>query len=125
MKESKNDILSNVLREKHMITVFTCSPFRGNTQQNIENAKRYSRYVSNKGYAVFCPHLLYTQFLDDSIEFEREIGIKSGIEFLFLCDEVWVFAKDYDHCSEGMKLEISECKKDPMIKLRFIDPKEI
>lgn len=104
-----------------MKTVFICSPYRGNIVDNVNNAKKYARYAAMKGYAVFCPHLLYTQFLDDDVEVERSLGIDSGIEFLKKCDEVWVFAHDYDHCTLGMKAEINVCKDD-YSKIRYIDP---
>lgn len=102
--------------------VFICSPYNGNIEKNIVNAKRYARYAAMKGNAVFVPHLLYPQFLDDSNDYERNIGIQSGIEFLWFCDEIWVFAKNENLCSEGMKKEIEEAKKNPGMKIVFIDP---
>ena len=108
-----------------MKKVFVCSPYRGNVEENIKKAKQYAKYASLKGNAVFVPHLLYTQFLDDSIEQEREAGINSGLEFLKLCDEMWVFANDYDHCTTGMKQEIDACYQKPKsIMIKYIDPAE-
>ena len=105
--------------------VFICSHYSGSVKQNIESAKKYARYAALKGNAVFVPHLLYPQFLDDAKENEREIGISSGIEFLWLCDEIWVFAKDERCCSNGMKAEIAEAKKNPTMKIMYIDPESI
>lgn len=108
-----------------MNKVFVCSPLRGDVAKNIENAKRYARFASSMGNAVFVPHLLYPQFLDDDLEFERNIGIRSGIEFLKSCNEIWVFAKDYDFCTEGMRKEIDCAKGNPSLKLKYIDPSSI
>ena len=105
--------------------VFICSHYSGSIKRNIESAKKYARYAALKGNAVFVPHLLYPQFLDDAKENEREIGIRSGIEFLWLCDEIWVFAKDEQSCSEGMKAELAEAKKNPGIKIVYVDPESI
>lgn len=108
-----------------METVFICSPYSGDVKKNLENAKKYARNAARRGYAVVCPHLLYPQFLDDGDEREREIGIKSGIEFLGMCDEMWVFASDYEHCTKGMKMEIDACKRDKFIKIKYIDPSHV
>ena len=105
--------------------VFICSHYSGSVKRNIESAKKYAHYAALKGNAVFVPHLLYPQFLDDAKENEREIGIRSGIEFLWLCDEIWVFAKDEQCCSNGMKVEIEEAKKNPRIKIVYVDPESI
>lgn len=111
------------ISEKKM--VFICSPLHGYYTQNLANAKRYARYATLKGYAVFVPHLLYTQFLNEESEAERKLGIESGIEFLHVCDELWAFARDYESCSDGMKKEIDEAKTNPFIKIVFIDPATI
>lgn len=99
---------------------------QGYFTQNLVNAKKYARHAALKGNAVFVPHLLYTQFLDDSVEEERSIGIESGKEFLRCCDELWAFARDYEHCSSGMKAEIDEARTLSSIKcIKFIDPETL
>lgn len=50
----------------------------------------------------FAPHLLFTQFLDDSKENERNAGIAMGTAMLEFCDEVWVFGEP----TPGMRMEI-------------------
>ena len=51
-----------------------------------------------------CPHIYFTQFLDDNNELEREMGIDFGLRLLSECDRVIVF--DNNGISEGMKKEI-------------------
>lgn len=87
--------------------VFICSPLRSDTEQHIEGNKQIAlamcRLAANKGLAPFAPHLFYTQFLDDNIEQERNIGIESGISFMHACDLIWVLNTKL---TEGMRSEI-------------------
>ncbi len=83
--------------------VYICSPFAGDVETNVENARRYSRFAVDQGYLPITPHLLYPQFLDDDSERERDLGLFFGLVLLDKCTEVWVFG---DHISAGMKAEI-------------------
>lgn len=92
--------------------IFVMSPLRafGNRteEQNIETAKLVCREVALAGGAPFAPHLLYTRFLDDSVEDERWCGIESGLAFLDICDFVLAFTKwGY---TEGMRHELKAAK---------------
>jgi hypothetical protein len=66
--------------------VFVCSPLRATDdrtqEQNIEIAKSLCHETVKLGHAAFAPHVLYTQFLDDTIDVERENGIAAGVKFL-------------------------------------------
>ena len=85
--------------------VFVCSPLRGDLQKNIEALYRYCKWASDRGVAPFGPHGFYTAFLDDNDPKDRENGIDSGISFLSVCNEVWVFVVD-GRLSQGMTKEI-------------------
>lgn len=82
--------------------VFICSPYRGDIETNSQNARRYCRFAYEQGGIPFAPHLLFTQFLDDSKEDERNAGIAMGTAMLELCDEVWVLGGP----TPGMRMEI-------------------
>lgn len=101
--------------------IYVCSPFRGNEKsseaENIESAKKYSKYVMSKGDVPITPHLLYPQILNDNIESERKLGIACGLEIMKLCDEVHVFG---NIISAGMICEIKYAKKIGKI-IRKID----
>ena len=84
--------------------IYVCSPYRGNTETNTQNARRYCRLVMEQGGIPFAPHLLFTQFLDDAIPKERERGLRMGTQMLGLCDELWAFGEP----SEGMRMEIEQ-----------------
>lgn len=85
--------------------IYICSPLRGNIEDNINKAKEYCKFVVAKMKAMpVCPHIYFTQFLDDNNELEREIGMDFGLRLLSECDRVIVF--DNNGISKGMKKEI-------------------
>ena len=43
--------------------VYICSPYSGDTERNIENAKKYSRFAVDRHYLPITPHIYFTQFL--------------------------------------------------------------
>jgi len=97
--------------------VYICSPFTGNVETNIENARRYSRFAVEQGYLPITPHLLYPQFLDDDSQHERDLGLFFGLILLDKCSELWVFG---DYISKGMKAEIERAKIKGQ-KIRYFD----
>ena len=92
------------MKPKYNITkVFISSPFAGNVESNIENAKKYCAFAVNEGYIPYAPHLFFPQFMNDNDVIQRQLGIHMGKEFLKICKEVWVFGK---RVSAGMAEEI-------------------
>ena len=87
--------------------MYICSPYSGDTERNIKNAKRYSRFAVDKGYIPIAPHLLFPQFLDDDNPEERELGLFFGNALMSKCAEVWVFGS---RISSGMEAEIKRAK---------------
>ena len=77
-----------------MKKIYVCSKLRGNIKENIEKAKDYCKFIILKGYIPYAPHIYFTQFLDDTKESDREIGMDQGMEWLKFCDEVWIFDKE-------------------------------
>ena len=107
-----------------MKNVFICSPFRNEdylTQiENKDFAKECCRFAALNGVAPFAPHVFCTEFLQEAIDREREIGINIGLSFLDACDEMWVFADFNEDISEGMKTEIKHfSEKFPDKKIRY------
>lgn len=90
--------------------VFVCSPLRAPTSEgyakNLQIARELTRAVLLAGHAPYTPHLFYTEFLDDTNEQERSLGMQAGQAWLRLADEIWVFATDEESCSSGMRAEI-------------------
>mgnify|MGYP001025902646 FL=1 len=87
--------------------VYICSPFSGDVEGNVANARRYSRFAVDKGYIPIAPHLLFPQFLDDNNPAERELGLFFGNALMSKCAEVWVFGS---RISSGMEAEIERAK---------------
>lgn len=91
-----------------MKLVYICSPYAGNIEENIHFVKAACRYAMKQGCAPIAPHLLYPQFLNDTVPIEREVGIQMGLRVLASCEELWVCGS---HISEGMEKEIAEAKR--------------
>jgi hypothetical protein len=84
--------------------IFVCSPYAGNTLENIKRAKRYCKYVLACGHAPIAPHLFFPLFLDDTSPTERSMGLNAGLAWLEVCQELWVFDSKP---SPGMTMEIA------------------
>lgn len=96
--------------------VYICSPYRGDTEKNVEKARQYSRFaIENKAIPI-APHLLYPQFMDDSNPEERYLATHT-INYVLVgkCQEMWVFG---EYISEGMAREIALAKKRRM-RIRY------
>lgn len=94
---------------------YICSPFSGDVEANVANARRYSRFAVDKGYIPIAPHLLFPQFLDDDKPEERKLGLGFGNALMSKCTEVWVFGS---RISSGMEAEIERAKRNDY-RLRY------
>lgn len=97
--------------------VYVCSPYAGNIAENSKKARVYSRYVSDIGCIPMAPHLLFPQFLDDSIKEERKLGMFYGNVIMGICRKVWVFGNTI---TRGMQSEIDRAKCKGY-ELRYFD----
>lgn len=88
--------------------VYIASPYRGDIKRNMENAKNYAAFAVRRGKMPMCPHIYFTQFLNDAVESEREIGLNLALQMLKRCKEIWVFG-EYISC--GMNHEIRMAQK--------------
>ena len=71
--------------------VYICSPYSGDTERNVENAKKYSRFAVDRHYLPITPHIYFTQFMDDNIPSERDTAIFMNWVLMSKCVELWVF----------------------------------
>lgn len=108
--------LSNIEAEERKArfrpVVYVCSPFSGNTEKNVESARRYCRFAVDSGFVPFAPHLLFPQFMNDAVSEERELALFMGIVMLTKCAELWVFG---DRISKGMAQEIRKAEARNML----------
>ena len=95
--------------------VYICSPFSGDVEGNVNNARRYSRFAVDKHYLPIAPHIYFTQFMDDSIPEERNTAIFMNWVLMSKCVELWVFG---ENISAGMKAEIDRAKRKHM-RIRY------
>ena len=97
--------------------VFISSPYRPESDDpaersreilcNIKLAKIGCKIAVDRGCAPFAPHLLYPQFLNEHDPEARRAGMKIGLQFLNLCDEMWVLGRKI---TDGMAEEIAAAK---------------
>ena len=73
-----------------MKRIFVCSPYAGDVELNELIAETLCHQLVKMGYENF--------------QEEREIGIRTGLTFLDVCDEVWVYTGN--GISPGMEHEI-------------------
>lgn len=120
------EALSSIEKEEHSLRafrpiVYICSPYAGDVDANVKNARRYCRFAVDKGYIPIAPHLLITQFLNDADPTERRLGIFFGNAVMSKCSEVWVFG---DRISDGMEAEIKRAKRKNY-PLRYFSEEEV
>lgn len=88
--------------------VYICSPYAGDTERNVKNARKYSRFAFEQNTIPVAAHLLFPQFMDDNNPAEREAAMHFNYVLLGKCEELWVFG---DIISNGMAHEIGIAKK--------------
>lgn len=98
--------------------VYICSPYAGDTEANVQRAIEHCRFAVAEGFMPVASHLLYPQILSDSDAVQRSLGLAFGIQLLYGCMEVWVFADDEFGISEGMAHEIAIAKLRQM-RIRY------
>jgi hypothetical protein len=105
--------VKNIKKNKIMKRIFIVSPLSGTDreiEENIRFTQEICRKIIQQGDNPFASHLLYPQFLREHVDGERMLGINCGINFMELCDEVWVFTT-LRGITKGMKLEIEAAHK--------------
>lgn len=108
------EALSNIAKEEkaakrvYRPLVYICSPFAGDIENNVNMARIYSRFAVRSDCIPLTPHLLFPQFMDDSIVSERELALFMGLVLLTKCEQVWVFGRII---SKGMAAEIEKAEK--------------
>ena len=101
--------------------VYICSPFAGDEERNMEKARNYSRFAVRQACIPVAPHLLFPQFMDDSVPAERSIALFMGMVLLGKCEQVWVFGRTI---SAGMAAEIEKAEKKNILIRYFTEELE-
>ena len=109
------EAIRNIEKRQYRPLVYICSPYAGNVETNVDNARRYCRFAVDSGYIPIAPHLLYPQFMNDTDEKERKLGLFFGNVLMDRCSEIWVFG---EHISKGMDAEIKRSRRKGY-KLRY------
>ena len=115
--EAITNIEQEEKQKRYRPIVYICSPFRGDVETNIENARRYCRFAVKQGYIPLAPHLFFPQFLDEDAADERELAMFMDLALLSKCRELWVFGSVR---SRGMRREIDKANYRRM-PVRYFD----
>lgn len=91
-----------------MKLVYIASPLRGDHEKNIKAAVEYCQNTCDMGVLALAPHIIFSQWCNDSVPELREKGLKLGLELLSKADELWVMG---ERISQGMAGEIAYAKK--------------
>lgn len=103
----------------YMPLVYICSPYAGDVERNVQNARRYCAYALTQKALPVAPHLLFPQFMGSKETEEiRELALHMGLILLSKCHELWFFG---DTISEGMKKELNRARWRNMVVRRFTD----
>lgn len=102
--------------------VFICSKYAGDIEHNVRVAQALCRMALEAELAPFAPHLLYTQFVDDSDLAQRDLGISMGLRYMETCDVVWVYVGE--GVSDGMRREVEHAQSlyKPVVILQEVRP---
>ena len=98
--------------------VYICSPYSGDIESNVANARRYSRFAVAQGMIPIAPHLLFPQFMDDRNAHERDLALFMDLAILSKCAELWIFGS---HISAGMNIEIQRATSRNQIIRHFTE----
>ena len=115
------EALSRIEREERKANyrplVYICSPYSGNVDFNVTNARIYCKYAVDNKCIPIAPHLLFPQFMNDEEPTDRELAMFMNMVLLSKCEELWVFG---NAISQGMGQEIAKAEKRRM-KIRYFD----
>lgn len=115
------EALSRIEREERKAAyrplVYICSPYSGNVDFNVTNARLYCKYAVDNKCIPIAPHLLFPQFMNDKEPTDRELAMFMNMVLLSKCEELWVFGNTI---SQGMGQEIAKAEKRRM-KIRYFD----
>lgn len=90
-------------------TIILESPFAGDVFSNVKYAQAVIHSLAHKGYAPSASHLIYTQMLDDTNEFDRKLGIDKGLDIAHGHDSIVAIDKGI---STGMKYGVQRAIKE-------------
>ncbi len=115
---TEHEALSRVEKEEkkksyvYRPMVYICSPYAGDTEENMKEARRFSRFAVDCGCLPITPHLFFPQFMDDNNPDDRKLAFDLNYILLNKCSQIWVFG---DIVSEGMEIEIRNAKRKSIL----------
>lgn len=106
--EALTNIEQEAKKTAYKPLVYICSPFAGDTERNAERARGYCRFAVSQNCIPIAPHIIFSQFMEESDPVQRNLGLFFGMVLQGKCKEVWVFGKSI---TRGMAVEIEKAKQ--------------
>jgi nucleoside 2-deoxyribosyltransferase len=78
------------------LVLYLAGPYRGDTEKNIQNARKEAKLLWEAGYFVITPHL-NTQHFEKDCDAPEEVYLEGYIEIMKRCDGVALITEDYSH----------------------------
>ncbi len=104
-----------------MKMVYIASPLRGDYNTNIKNAVEYCRLAGERGVLPLAPHIIFSQWCNDTVPQQREQGLQLGLALLGKSDELWIMG---EKISEGMRGEINFAMEHSIPAYHITNPLE-
>lgn len=93
---------------------YICSRYRAKTEEEkqhyIDNARKGSRMIMDRGDLPITPHIYFTQFLDDRVNEDRLRGMAFAMDLLRHSDYVVAIIEN-NEISNGMDREMREAAR--------------
>jgi len=93
-----------------MKVVFIGHSLAGDVKENCAKVMAIVKELHSEHIYPVAPYMVMLNYLDDDIREERDMGVRSGLEYFNrkFIDELWLYG---DNVSSGMILEIKKCIK--------------
>lgn len=99
------------LKVNNLQMIYVASKLKGDIETNIEKAKKYCKFVHDKGLMPVASHIMYPAIgFNDEVPAEREKCRLYGLYLLAVCDALYCFVEN-EEISDGMRAEIDTAKK--------------
>lgn len=101
--------------------VYIASPLHRDYNTNIKKAVEYCRLAGERGVLPLAPHIIFSQWCNDTVPQQREQGLQLGLALLEKADELWIMG---EKISEGMRGEISFATEQGIPAYHITNPLE-
>lgn len=67
--------MTNTTDRQYRPLVYICSPYSGDTENNIKKERDFCRYALDQGQIPLAQHLMFLQFMKDANPYELDLSL--------------------------------------------------